>query len=773
MQEWRRVTICLVIAGMVVARAHAAPAVQRVEDTLKPLPADAVELRGELGARIDLCTAKRVWGLPRGWEQFVKPFEAGTAPGSWIAEFWGKWFTSAALAYHYQPRDESLAVLRQSTGRIMAAQDAGGYIGTYTGDARFKMWDVWCRKYTMLGLLAYYDETGDKSALAALGRLADNLMANIGPGKQPLSIGAMGGAAGATILEPIVLLYLRTGEVKYLEYAGWLADFIRPGLAGQIKSQTLGGHAYVNMSMCEGMLELYRATGDPRYRDLAMDYYKVIQDTEILVVGSGSDGENWCGKRFRGGSAVLAQDKSSFSLSIELCATATWIKLNYQLLRLTGRPQFADAIERTTYNMLLRSMDRSTGQIGYHVPLCATNHSWNGDTWGTDVGCCSANGPRAVMLLPRLAVMSGEAGPVVNLYAGGHAVVPLPQSNRVRLVQTTEYPLEDTVMIAVQPERPAEFTIQLRIPAWSTATAVTVNDVAPEAKPTPGTYLSLRRLWQPNDTIRLKLDLRGKIVPAPSGSGAQALMRGPLVLGLQRAQPLFGARSLQFQADPDGIVGVKRLPAPAGQWTSFSVPCVLCNGKKIELPMSDYATAGDVRLWFQKPVIFNEPRQDYAYGLTATASSSDEWPPRWSLDNLTGGKMAKGRPPSGYTSIGFKSPVVNEWLELAFCKPVSVNRIVLYPRTDALAADKATPDFPVDFTLSYKATEDAASYTAIRTYTNYPNPKGQSQALTFPTVQASCLRLAVTRLGLPPVAEPNVYRLQLEEVEIGDSNGKQ
>jgi hypothetical protein len=108
-------------------------------------------------------------------------------------------------------------------------------------------------------------------------------------------------------------------------------------------------------------------------------------------------------------------------------------------------------------------------------------------------------------------------------------------------------------------------------------------------------------------------------------------------------------------------------------------------------------------------------------------------------------------------------------VEFVFCKPVSINRVVLHPCTDALAANNATANFPVDFSLTYKASEDDATYTTIRSYTDYPNPKGDPQTLVFPAVRASRIRLAVTKLGLASAKEPTAYRLQLAEIEIGDS----
>lgn len=38
-----------------------------------------------------------------------------------------------------------------------------GYIGNYSEEAQLNQWDIWGRKYTALGLIAYYDLSGIES----------------------------------------------------------------------------------------------------------------------------------------------------------------------------------------------------------------------------------------------------------------------------------------------------------------------------------------------------------------------------------------------------------------------------------------------------------------------------------------------------------------------------------------------------------------------------------------------------------------------------------
>ena len=66
---------------------------------------------------------------------------------------------------------------------LLATQLPNGYLGTYSEKDQFgegdgegwdgPVWDVWTHKYNLIGLLSYYQVTGDKKALEAAQRAAD------------------------------------------------------------------------------------------------------------------------------------------------------------------------------------------------------------------------------------------------------------------------------------------------------------------------------------------------------------------------------------------------------------------------------------------------------------------------------------------------------------------------------------------------------------------------------------------------------------------------
>ncbi len=92
------------------------------------------------------------------------------------SEFWGKWLTSAVLAYKSNPTSQLKATIDQAVTKLINTQTPDGYIGNYADEKHLEQWDIWGRKYCMLGLLSYYDLTGDKKSLRAARGVADHLL---------------------------------------------------------------------------------------------------------------------------------------------------------------------------------------------------------------------------------------------------------------------------------------------------------------------------------------------------------------------------------------------------------------------------------------------------------------------------------------------------------------------------------------------------------------------------------------------------------------------
>lgn len=570
-----------------------------VADALSPLPLRDVQLRGYLGRKLDLCIRNRIFALdPR---QLVEPFRRRQERQCWQTEFWGKWLSSAAAACEYTGNQQWQARLRQSVQELLATQGPDGYIGNYAPDSHLKAWDVWGRKYTLLGLLAWHGLTADPASLEGARRLADHLLGEVGPGKADIvTLGLYRGMASSSVLGPVVELYRRTREERYLRFAEYVVarwysprgpHLIEKALAGVPVAERFprpekwwswenGQKAYEMMSCYTGLLELYRETGWPDCLKAAVRTYENIHDTEINIAGSGSADECWYG-----GQARQAQPAHR---PMETCVATSWIELSARLLRITGEARFGDEIEKTAYNALLGAMTPDGSSFAQYSSLDGIREL-GPPQCGMGLNCCVANGPRGLMLLPETAVMMHQEGPSVTLYSSGVWRLRLPSGVSCRLEGKTDYPASGNVDIVLRPERPVSFPLRLRIPAWSRETSLAVNG-SPLSGVEPGAWALVERRWRPGDRVSLQLDLRGRILRATDSSRSYvAVARGPVALArdVRLAQPGSIGETVAGIPKEQEHIAVQGVPPPAGIEMAFVA------GADAELRLCDYASAGN------------------------------------------------------------------------------------------------------------------------------------------------------------------------------------
>jgi hypothetical protein len=603
--------------------------VNSIKDKLFSYSRNSIKIEGFLGAKINQVIEKRI--KSQDVEMLVEPFRHKNETHLWQSEFWGKWILSAIASYDYNHDPEMLIIIKRAVNELLFTQMPSGYIGNYSESAQLQHWDIWGRKYTLLGLLSYYDLTSDKVALTASCRLVDNLLSQVGPGKANIvKTGNYRGMPSSSILEPIVYLYRRTGDERYLNFAKYIVEqwetadgpkLISSSLAGIAVSDRFphpaewwsyenGQKAYEMMSCYEGLLELYRITGDKSYLFAVEKAVAEIIESEINIAGSGTAFECFYkGARY--------QTEPTYH-TMETCVTMTWMKLCFNLLKLTEKPVYADQIEKSTYNALLASLKGDGSQIAKYSPLGGIRHAGE-EQCGMPINCCNANGPRAFMMLPQFTVMGGENEISVNMYGESLSVFPLNMKNTIAIQQISEYPVSDKVEIVINPEKPESFTIAFRIPAWSFNTMMTINGVR-VTEISPGTYKKITRLWNKSDKVVLTLDLTGRVI---TQGGYQAIIRGPVVLARDsRFNDGFIYESAAIKEKDAKVELMPSVKKPAGVWMSFTAPLVLGTDLEGEyrnprqINFCDFASAGNTwgedsryRVWIPKTL--NVMKTDY------------------------------------------------------------------------------------------------------------------------------------------------------------------
>ena len=573
-----------------------------VKDQLHILPPGGVSLRGRLGNALRKSVENRLKSV--NYDHLVAPFrERNERDGRWRCEFWGKIVRSAIRSWRAVPDPELDRRIRETVRSLCATQTPDGCISSYPAELQTQDWDIWGRKYALLGLCRYYREMEQSEEVRhAVSGCLSHLMTQVGPGvKRIVDCGHHTGLAASSILGAVVAAARVTGEERFLDYAKWIAsqggstagNIFELARRGTPPAELGNGKAYEMTSCFEGLLELYRETGDPEQLDAVVKYFRAVRDRELFITGAGGLKDMWGEFWYEGRRNQTRNDAGSLG---ETCVTTTCIRFFGQILRLTGDLSAADEMERALYNGILGAMVPDGGWWLHANPTPLAGESFKkraGDQipgYGED--CCVAQGPEALATAACYAVMRDDEGPAVLFYEPCEARIPLADGCDVKLSINGNYPDGAGAAITVSLSAPRRFRLKLRVPAWSTRTRIRV--AGEEIPARPGTFAEIDRLWTTGDRVELEFDLRFRAVPAPDGGALLAAMRGPVLFARDSR-----LGELDTPVSPEEIENAQEIPAEP----EFARLCRLPDGSKL----CDYASAGNrftpentLRVWLPK-----------------------------------------------------------------------------------------------------------------------------------------------------------------------------
>lgn len=444
--------------------------------------------------------------------------------GDWYGEHAGKWLYAAAKAANRTADPTLIASVRRVAHYLVSVQEPDGYLGTYAPEHRFmrqqaprvrtwdgapsqRTWDIWTHSYLILGLLEvnrYFPAPPYLDAARKIGDLCWRALTQ--GGIDITELGNHHGMSATVLLDPAVELYFATGEARYLDLAKLIVQqadarpelhLLSEALAGTDAAEIATGKAYQLCWNLVGLAKLYRATGDARYLSAVSHVWESIR-SHHLTLGGGP----WGGVAHRSREVFNHHTVFSPYGYVETCSTLSWIQLNRELLSVSGEAKYAEEIERSAYNDLLGAQaPNGEDWCYYSFPNGKRVHT-------TYWRCCKSSGAMALEELPAIAYsVSAEGNIAVNLYGPGHAALETSRAGVVRLEQVTRYPFDGSIRILVSPQRPAHFSILVRIPAWADRASIGVNGVKSPEAAIPGTFVALERTWQSEDEITLDLPM--------------------------------------------------------------------------------------------------------------------------------------------------------------------------------------------------------------------------------------------------------------------------
>lgn len=593
-----------------------------------------VKLAGYIGGRIDGCIEKRVLG--QSVDELVEPFKAqDETQGRWASEFWGKWIQGAVASYEYNHDPALLEKIKEGERKLIATQLADGYIGDYDKEHQLHGWDVWGRKYTLLGLVKCYRLTGNKEALEAACKLLDYTISQIGPDSStPIyKTGYYRGMPPLSILEPVTYLYDETGKPAYLQFAKLIAKqmnspegpmlidkadtpvsqrfVLKPGDSWW--SFDNGQKGYEMMSCYIGLLEMYRLTGNSQYLQVALTTWNHILREEINITGGACSLECWYGGH--------GKQTHPASHTMETCVTFTWMQFCERLLQITGDTKYVDQIERTMYNALMASMKHDNSQIVKYVPLEGFRREGEHQC-DVHINCCNANAPRAFAMIPRITYRVPNRDRIdVNLYMPSQAILQIGKRT-FTLTQQTGYPASNEVKITVTPDKTTQANIALRIPGWTPNAIVKVNGETMKGVAS-GEYYVINRQWNAGDEITLTMEMPAHLV---SLNQSVAIERGPIVYARDSRFNDGFVDEVVTIPNKDGIIQMKTEENEKDMWITVSVPMVrgTYNDTSTDtrhIRLCDFASAGSTwderiryRVWLPKLYTPDNPKSGQFQG---------------------------------------------------------------------------------------------------------------------------------------------------------------
>lgn len=317
----------------------------------------------------------------------------------------------------------------------------------------------------------------------------------------------------------------------------------------------------------------YLWTGRREFLDAALRWYRLVERESMQPHGVPVFDESYGPTgAFRG---------------TETCDVSAYMWSQNLLLGLSGQGRMADRVERAFFNAAPAAVSRdfkahayfqSPNRMADKALPAAGQHTFQATHFPL---CCTAALNRFLPnYVMHMWMATRDNGLAATCY--GPCKVSALAADRVpvQLVCRTDYPFNESIEIAVTPEREAAFPLAFRIPGWCTDPGVWVNGAAVAPAPDADGFVRVERSWKSGDTVRLRFPMRPVVTTGrdanAGGAPYASVALGPILFALpipdtQDANTPDPAARWQFALDAPGDkagadITVARGPMP-DRWT--------------------------------------------------------------------------------------------------------------------------------------------------------------------------------------------------------------
>lgn len=457
--------------------------------------------------------------------------------------FLGHWISAAAKLIAADGEPELRVKLDKIVSELARCQELNG--GEWVGSIPEKYFTrliknqyIWSPQYvmhkTIVGLSDAYIYAGNTQALDILSRLSDWYITWTEKAAETNPHAVYAGEE-AGMLEVWAQLYQLTKDEKYLTLAKRYAD---AGLFRKLKEgkdSLTNCHANASIPFTHGAAKMYEITGDSDWLEVIKLFWKAaVTDRGMFSTTGMNAGEFWVPPHMQG--HFLGSSNQEFCTVYNMVRTASY------LLKYTGEAQYADYIERALYNGFLAQQNAQTGMPAYFLPLGAGSHK----KWGTktrDFWCCHGTMVQAQTLYPELVWFTDGDKITAAQYIPSEFTAEMNGAN-VTVSQTTGMKYyndqaffdekDDGQMsrwllkFSVKCDKPARFTLSLRVPEWAKGVELEVNGKN-TAAPVKDGWLDITADWQ-NDSVQVFFPSELRAETLPDMPELMSVVDGPIVL---------------------------------------------------------------------------------------------------------------------------------------------------------------------------------------------------------------------------------------------------
>lgn len=663
---------------------------------------------------------------------------------------------------------------------VAAAQEPDGYLYTsrtmnpehpheWAGSKRWEKVEDLSHEFYNLGhmvegAIAHYQATGKKNFLNIAIKYADCVEREIG--ENP---GQVVRVPGHQIAEmALAKLYLVTGQQKYLDLAKFFLDkrgyTTRTDAYSQAHKPVLEqdeavGHAVRAAYMYSGMADVAALTGDTGYVHAIDKIWDNVVTKKLYItggIGATSHGEAF-GENY---------ELPNMSAYCETCAAIGNVYWNYRLFLLHGESKYYDVLERSLYNGLISGVSLDGGGFFYPNPLESIGQHQRQPWFGC--ACCPSNVCRFIPSLPGYVYAVHEKDVYVNLFMSNTSELKV-DGKKLTLEQTTEYPWNGDIRVAVTPKGKQDFTLKIRIPGWvqgevvpsnlysftdnkQLGYTVKVNGQPVQSELTKG-YFAISRQWKKGDVVEVHFDMEPRTVKANSkveaDRGKIAVERGPIVYCAEwpdndfSVLSVFMNRKPEFKLvrQPELLYGINQLTTPA-QTLGYDESGRLTT-KDVNLTLIPYYAwahrgTGEMAVWLPQDVSATRPVMPPTIASRSTITASHMAKSISAINDGLTPKDENDRTAPYYH--WWPKEGTTEWIAYEFDQPQQISSSTIYWYDDAPWGGCRIPQ---SWKLYYK--DASGNWQPVSNPTTYGTDKGDPNTVRFTPVTTTAMKLEVVQ----------------------------